>query len=231
MERETLSMYLCTKKEVCTGCVLLNKLCGQSLVRAWSEPCSASAVSTRSGVGESPDRAKRSAAIATAGATECDLAAVHSCSVHACDSRVGSFRAGAGERRVGRRAAQIVFRALRKFACYVGERHTRHGTPESGTHGMRGSFTFVTYWFSFPVLMRHISGEAANPRHMPALRPSSLYRTLTLSARLLFLLNNFYRHVKDSVRGEANGLSISSRPLLGCSAEKSKACVRVQSAY
>ena len=26
-----------------------------------------------------------------------------------------------------------------KFACYVGERHTRHTRPESGTHGMRGS--------------------------------------------------------------------------------------------
>ena len=23
-----------------------------------------------------------------------------------------------------------------KFACYVGERHTRHTTPELGTHGM-----------------------------------------------------------------------------------------------
>ena len=48
------------------------------------------------------------------------------------------------------------------------------------------------------------------------------------------LINHFrqiYRHVNDSVRGEANGLSISSRPLLGCSAEKSKACVRVQSEY
>ena len=28
---------------------------------------------------------------------------------------------------------------LRKFACYVGERHTRHKRPELGTHGMRGS--------------------------------------------------------------------------------------------
>ena len=30
-------------------------------------------------------------------------------------------------------------RASSKFACYVGERHTRHKRPELGTHGMRGS--------------------------------------------------------------------------------------------